>query len=220
MNKRALFGRSKAVERAIDEFLDKVSESALVLVATLHHFLDSRQAELDDSDRQRIGQMLELKRRASQLRREVEAELYTQMLIPDLLGDVVALIEALHRLVEDMHHSMRFSSYSRIAAPEFLRADGKEMATAVGQAVEALVHGARAFFRDYTQVRDHVHKVSFYESESDAVRDRLLEKIYATDLSLAEKDHVARAVRELDAVADRAERVADQLTIYAIKRAE
>ena len=57
-------------------------------------------------------------------------------------------------------------------------------------------------------------------STADAVRDRLLEKIYATDLSLAEKDHVARAVRELDAVADRAERVADQLTIYAIKRAE
>jgi uncharacterized protein Yka (UPF0111/DUF47 family) len=36
----------------------------------------------------------------------------------------------------------------------------------------------------------------------------------------SEKDHLARAVRELDAVADRAERIADTLTIYAIKRSD
>jgi hypothetical protein len=45
------------------------------------------------------------------------------------------------------------------------------------------------------------------------VRDRLLDKIYATDLGLAEKDHLARSVRELDAVADRAERIVGTLTI-------
>ena len=48
----------------------------------------------------------------------------------------------------------------------------------------------------------------------------MLEKIYGTDLELAQQDHIARSVRELDEVADRAERIADQLTIYAIKRSE
>ena len=142
------------------------------------------------------------------------------MLIPDLLADVASLIEALHHLVEDMHHGMRFSRYTRLEPPDFLRTDGKELVTAVGHAVEQLVQAARAFFRDFTQVRDNVHKVGFYESEADAVRDRLLEKIYATDLGLAETDHIARAVREVDGVADNAERIADMLTIYAIKRAE
>jgi len=164
--------------------------------------------------------MLELKRACSGLRREIEAELYTEMLIPDLLGDVASLIEALHRLVEEMHHGMRFGRHSRLTPPDFLRTDGVEMDKAVGNAVEHLVQAARAFFRDFTQVRDHVHKVGFYESESDVVRDRLLEKIYATDLSLAEKDHLAFSVREIDGIADRAERIADMLTIYAIKRSE
>ena len=218
--KRSLFGRSKAIERKIDEFLDKVSECALVMVAMLHHSLDNERGALDETDHRRVEQMLELKRNCSRLRREIESELYTQMLIPDLLGDVASLIEALHRLVEDMHHSMRFSSYSRIEPPAFVRSDGKELASAVGNAVEQLVQAARAFFRDFTHVRDFVHKVSFHESESDVVRDRLLEKIYATDLGLAEKDHIARAVRELDGVGDRAERISDQLTIYAIKRSE
>ena len=220
MSKRSLFGRSKAIERQIDEFLDKVSESALVVVAALHHTLDAKTSETDETDVRRFEQMLELKRECSRLRREIETELYSEMLIPDLLADVGSLIEALHQLVEDMHHAMRFSHYSRLEPPDFVRVDAKEMASAVGNAVEQLVLASRAFFRDFTHVRDFVHKVSFYESESDALRDRLLEKIYATDLGLAEQDHMARSVRELDGVADRAERVADMLTIYAIKRSE
>jgi predicted phosphate transport protein (TIGR00153 family) len=220
MSDRSIFGRRRAIERRIDEFLDKVAEAGLVVVAMLHHSLDSSFGKPDDLDLRRIGQMLELKRNCSRLRREIEGELYTEMLIPDLLGDVASLIEALHHLVEDIHHAMIFSRYSRIEPPEFFRSDGKEMATAVGNAVEQLVHAARAFFRDFSHVRDYVHKVGFHESESDAIRDRLLEKIYGTALGLAEKDHFARAVRELDGVADFAERIADSLTIYAIKRSE
>lgn len=220
MSKKSLFGRSKSIERKIDEFLDKVSESALVVVAMLHHSLDSGTPELDETDKRRIEQILELKRSCGDLRREIESELYTEMLIPDLVGDVASLIEALHHLVEDMHHAMRFGYHGRLETPELVRADGKEMATAVGHAVDQLVQAARAFFRDFTHVRDYVHKVRFYEAESDVVRDRLLEGIYETNLGLAEKDHLARAVREIDGVADSAERVADALTIYAIKRSE
>jgi len=220
MSKRSIFGRSKAIERMIDEFLDKVSESALVLVAMLEHSLESSAGSRDEAGLRRVEQMLELKRTCSRLRREIEAELYTEMLIPDLLADVCSLIEALHRLVEDMHHSMRFLRYARVQTPDFIRSDGKEMVIAVGRSVEQLVQATRAYFRDYTHVRDYVHKVGFYESESDALRDKLLQQLYDTDLDLAVQDHIARSVRELDGVADRAERVADMLTICAIKRAE
>ena len=47
MSKRAIFGRSKAIERKIDEFLDKVSETALVFVAMLKHTLEQGGGELD-----------------------------------------------------------------------------------------------------------------------------------------------------------------------------
>jgi predicted phosphate transport protein (TIGR00153 family) len=220
MSKRAIFGRSKAIERKIDEFLDKVSECALVMVAMLQHSLETENSGNDDIGDRRVEQQHVLKRTCSQLRREIEAELYTEMLIPDLLADVADLIEALNRLVEDMHHAMHFVRYGRLRRPDFLRTDGAELMRAVGNAVEALVQGCRAYFRDFAHVRDYVHKVAFYESESDAVRDRMLEKIYAEDLTLAEQDHLARSVRELDGVADRAERISDMLTICAIKRSE
>ena len=220
MSERSIFGRAKAIARKIDDFLDKVSEAALVFVAALQHSIEHDPDPSDETEVRRVEQLLALKRTTSQLRREIESELYTEMLIPDLLGDVATLIELLHRLVEEMHHSMRFSRYSRLQTPDFIRKDGPELVAAVGHSVEQLVQAARAFFRDFTHVRDSVHKVAFYESEADAARDRLLEEIYQTELGLAEKDHLARAVREVDSVADTAERIADTLTIYAIKRSE
>ncbi len=217
MSTRSLFGHNKAIEQNIDELLDKVSETGMLIVSTIHHQLEVGQ---DEAAVAKIAQVAELKRTCSRLRRDIETELYTQMLIPDLLGDVVSVIESLHQLVERVHHAMRFSRYSRQTPPEFVVQDGKELATAVGNTVEQTVLATRAFFRDFTHVRDFVHKIGFYESECDEIRDRMLEKIYSSDLDLARMDHIAAAVRELDSVADAAERIGDALTIYAIKRAE
>ena len=105
---KALFGRSKAVERKIDAFLDKVSEVALVVVAEVQASVESDRVGLEEEQRRRSRQILELKKECSRLRREIESELYTERLIPDLLGDVASLIEALNGLVEDMHHAMVF----------------------------------------------------------------------------------------------------------------
>jgi len=221
MSKRSLFGRSRSIERRIDEFLDKVSETAMVMVATTHHQLETGPDEIVE---RKITQVADLKRACSALRREIEAELYSEMLIPDLLGDVVALIEALNRMVESVHHSMRFGYYARqdasLEMPPSVRKEAAALASTVGAAVDAVVCGSRAFFRDFTQVRDWVHKVAFYESECDEIRDRLLIQIYGSSADLALKNHAATRVREMDAVADFAERIADSLTIYAIKRSE
>jgi hypothetical protein len=50
---KALFGRSKAVERKIDEFLDKVSEAALVVVAEVQASLESDRVGLEEQKQRR-----------------------------------------------------------------------------------------------------------------------------------------------------------------------
>jgi predicted phosphate transport protein (TIGR00153 family) len=216
MSKTSIFGRTRALERRIDEFLDKISETALIVEKAIHESMDVGEENID----RRVGQVMELKRASSGLRREIESELYSEMLIPDLLGDVASLIETLHALEEEMHHKMRFSRYGRTEPPDFVKEDAKSLVSSVARTIDNLVGASRAFFRDFQQVRDYVHKVSFHESECDEMRDRLLKKIYGSELDLALQDHLATSVRELDGIADSAERIADSLTIYAIKRAE
>ena len=213
----SLFGRTGAIERRIDEFLDKVSEIGMVAEAAFHHYLE---AGPDEILRERAEQAIELKRAGSALRREIETELYTEMLIPDLRGDVARLIGALHDLMELMEHGLRFARFERAEYPEEVRQDMRELISTGVRASEAAVVASRAFFRNVAAVRDHVHKVGFHESESDRIADRLLEKIFGSDLPLVNRLQLAEHVRGIDALADAAERIGDELTIYAIKRAE
>jgi uncharacterized protein Yka (UPF0111/DUF47 family) len=85
-------------------------------------------------------------------------------------------------------------------------------------AVETAVMASRAFLRDIQSVRDHLHKVMFYEKEADGQSDKLKRAIFASSLPLAEKLHLRRFVDQIDHIADEAEDVADWLAIYTIKR--
>jgi len=85
--------------------------------------------------------------------------------------------------------------------------------------VEADVRSCRAFFKDIHAVNDHIHKVSFWEKESDKVSTRLQRAIFRrSDLDLSHKMHLRFFAKQVDRIADEAEDVADRLNIYVIKR--
>ena len=211
------FARTKALEARIDDFLDKVSEAALIFQAAARR---SFEVGHDQVFHESVEQLRQVKRRSSGLRHEIETELYTEMLIPDLRADVATLIESLHDLVQLMQHFMRYGRYDKARLPEEFRQDSLELVTAVVQGVESVVLAARAFFRHPGGVRDHVYKVGFHEAEADRIADRLCTRISDSELDLARKLQIRDHVMEADHIADFAERIADDLTIYGLKRAE
>ncbi|GAL09123.1 phosphate transport regulator [Vibrio astriarenae] len=72
--------------------------------------------------------------------------------------------------------------------------------------------------RDQNQVRDHAHKVIFVESEADRISTRMKQKVFSSELELAQKIHIRYFIERIDNVANSAEDIADSLVIYAIKR--
>jgi uncharacterized protein Yka (UPF0111/DUF47 family) len=77
---------------------------------------------------------------------------------------------------------------------------------------------SRAYFRDLTTMRDYAQKVYFLEHESDTCSRNLIEEIYASPRSLAEKMQLRQFVDGIADIADEAEDFIDQLLIFAIKR--
>jgi hypothetical protein len=64
-----------------------------------------------------------------------------------------------------------------------------------------------------------MHKVIYWETESDKVSTRVQRAIFRNDeLSLCQKGQLRDFVRHIDKIADWAEDVADRLSIYVIKR--
>ena len=215
MEKLRLFRRTKSLEYEIDEFLTKLSESAIQFKLAVKTYL--REGCSDEFD-QKLSEVNILESSADGLRRRIETEIYTHTLIPESRGDVLGLIENL----DDLLNYFEGALWSfHIEQPDILdefRPGFKKLTNMVVSAVESLVLAARAFFNSPLAVNDYNHKVLLYEKEADRISTKLKQQIFASDLDLAHKMHLRDFVVHIDNVANWAEDVADRLTIYAIKR--
>ncbi|MFQ5985021.1 MAG: DUF47 domain-containing protein [Alphaproteobacteria bacterium] len=211
----ALFRRTQALEREIDEFLDKLSETSLVFKHAIKVYLESG---ANDDFEDKLKQVNELESRADGLRRSIEKQLYGHTLIPESRGDVLGLLENLDSIHNLFEGNLWHFSIEKPDIPPELGRDYLELTDIAVEAVESLVLAARAFFRNIEAVGDHMHKVMFYEKEADKVSTKLKRTIFGSDLPLAHKAHLRYFAEHIDNLADMAEDVADRLAIYTIKR--
>ncbi len=210
-----LFGRTKALENQVDEFLDIVSEAVVIFQRAVKGYLENGPGEEFDAS---LDHIASIESRADTLRRTIETELTRQTLIPDLRGDVLALLEGTDELINVCQgNAYRFS----IEVPEFpeeYHKDYLNMVDTTCSCADSAVMAARAFFRNIDAVRDHTHKVIFLETETDKISTKLKRMIFASDLSKGEKLHLRYFVDRVDELANAAEDVADSIAIFAIKR--
>ena len=209
-----LFKQTQELNAQIDDFLDAVSEGAMVFQKGV--------AEYISGDRERFEMYFEeivaLENRADDLRRTAESYLYRNSLIPESRGDVLGLLETMDDVIDTAKNTL---SLFLVENPEMLPELQREwcsLAECATQTVEAVVISARTFFRDPGRVSDHLHKVYFHEKECDKIAMELKRKIFDRDVDLARKIHLRYFAMHIDIIADMAEQVADRLSIYAIKR--
>jgi len=203
------------IEKQIDDFLDKVSESGLLFKEGAEAYLKGNMEIFS----KRIKQISDTEHMGDSLRRGLEERLYRQTLIPESRGDVLELLESMDALLDQFKGALwRFEiEYPEICS-EFV-ADFMELTAKVVESVESMVLSARAFFKDIDTVADHMHKVSFWEKQSDIISTRLQRSIFKrVDLRLSHRMQLRDFVRQVDEIADCAEDVADRLSIYVIKR--
>lgn len=211
----SLFKRASRLEGLMDEFLDKVSESGLIFRQLIDMYLEQG---LSDEFQAKVDQIADVESRCDDLRRDIETQLFEQTLIPDLRGDVLSLIEGVDLTINLYEENARRFSDEIPDIPEVFRKDFLELTEVVVDCVETSVMAARGFFRNIEAVRDHIHKVLFYESEADDISSRIINKVYRSDLPLERKNHLRYFVGRIDEIANAAEDLADYLAIYTIKR--
>lgn len=214
--KFALFSRSKALEAKIEEFLQKLSQSAQMYQIAISAYLsDGATADFQEM----VQQLGDFESRNDALRRSIEAQLYRQTLIPESRGDVLGLLETLDKIHGLMEGCLYALSIEKPIILEPFVSQFQDLTKACVQSVEYLVSASRAFFTNIDEVSDHLQKVMHYEKEADKAGTILKRAIFDSDLDLAHKMHLKSFAEQIDDVADGAEDVADRLGIYAIKRA-
>jgi predicted phosphate transport protein (TIGR00153 family) len=211
-----LFGRTRKLISDIDNFLTLLSECGLGFQGAVTTYLEQGASELFD---EKLQQVAAGESRADDLRRSIQREMYAETLMPDARGDILNLLESLDEIMNKLEETLWYFSSEQPQIPDALKDEYATLLDPTLQSVEALVLASRAFFRDVQSVSDHLHKVHYFEKEADQVIGRLKNKIFASDMSLAEKIHLRFFAERIVWISDSAEDTADQLTIYTIKRA-
>jgi predicted phosphate transport protein (TIGR00153 family) len=209
-----LFKPTKQLESHIEEFLNSVSEGAIVFEQGVKCYIESDPENFSAH----LKHIHKLENKADDLRRTIESMLYTHTLIPEHRGDVLGLLENTDDVIDTMKETLNQFDIEIPEIPQDLNKDFLDLTAASMKSADTLVHAIRAFFVEAKAVKDHLHKVLYYEKEADRIGDNLKRKVFKLDLDLSKKFHLRYFALHIQNVSDRAEEVADRLAIYTIKR--
>lgn len=208
--------KTKQLEADIEGYLDRVSTSGMIFKEGVKAYIQGNKDKFDKN----FSEITSLESEADTVRRDIKHKLYTYMLIPESRGDVLGLLENLDDIVDTCEKVLEQFSIETPNIREFLASDFIELAELSNSAVDEVVKGARAFFREITMVSNYVNKVHFYEHEADDVEEHLKRKAFNSPeiKKFSEKVHMRYFAEKIATVSDVSEAVAERLAVYAIKR--
>ncbi len=213
--KFSMFSRTKSLENKIDLFHDKIIDAAMTFKKAIRVFLAEQRS---DEYKKLSKQIKQIEHDADSLRRDIENNLYAQNLIPDLRADVLELVENIDKIINRFDEVAYKFYIERPDFPAEYHMRMIELCEQVSDCAENMAIASRAFFRDFSTVRDFSQKVYFIEHESDLTSGRMKEAIFDSDMPLANKLQLSSLISEVADIADIAEDCVDELLIFTIKR--
>ncbi len=211
-----MISQSRTLENKLDNFHDKIIDAAALFHRSIKFFLGENE---NQNECKAINKQIKhIEHEADQLRRDIENELYSRNLLPNLQADILQLIESLDKITNQIDDVIYKFYIEKPQIPNKFHNKLLDLCEQVADCVENMAIASRAFFKDKSVVRDYTHKVYIKEQESDSSYNDLKKAIFASDMDLANKLQLDLFVTEVTNIADIAEDCADELLIFTLKR--
>ncbi|MDR1762621.1 MAG: DUF47 family protein [Dysgonamonadaceae bacterium] len=216
MSKISFFAKTNKFIELIDAFLNRVDQSMLLFQEGVANYLYNNAESFNNN----LTQLAECETESDKIRREIEIGLYMQSLMPQVRGDIMNLFGELDNLIDLAKKNIFQFEVESPHIPAELITDFIRLTKVSASAAEAVVSAAKSYFTEPAGVKERIHRVYFYEKEADVYADIVRRKIFKEmpDLKLSEKFHLRYFTLHIENISDTAEKVADLLSIMAIKR--
>lgn len=210
------FQKSNKSIELIDSFFNCVDQSVLLFKEGAKNYLYKNAENFNNN----LQSLANLETESDLIRRKIENTLYTQSLMPQLRGDILRLLEELDNLIDLSKKNLFQFDVETPLIPQELVQDFVKLTQISVSAAESVIPAAKSYFNEPASVNEKIHRVYFFEKETDVFADVLRRKIFREmpGLKLSEKFHLRYFTLHIENISDTAEKVADLLTIMAIKR--
>jgi predicted phosphate transport protein (TIGR00153 family) len=210
-----LYKNVKQLVYDIDEFIDTVEQGVLVFKEGVTNYIKGEKTSFADKV-ERIGK---LEANADKLQRKIDDEFFRHSLLPQNAGDIESLLDRIDEIIDIVKDNLYQFEDELPFIPKEVRLDFIRLADASSESALSLFPAARTFFREPNKVKEMLSKVYFYEKETDKISRSIKRKLFheMKDLELSQKIHLRYFALHLESVSDKAEGIADTLSILALK---
>ena len=210
------FKRAKALDEKFKIFLMNITLAGVVFRDATEIFL-KKQANKQFIRLKDKVQSLETEN--DMLRREIEAALYRQMILPGMRSDILALMESCDRVINQYEAVVLLWSVEQVKVPADFFEDITNLVEATQECVGALMTGVKNFLDGANSVEDEVQMCYFQEHVVDEIAFRMKAKVFQMRLPLARQLQLKEFLTTLEKISDLAEDAADRLKIISVKHA-
>lgn len=169
---------------------------------------------------QALSAMESAEAESAALRRDIENMLYTRGSLIRYRGDIMRLLERYDRVVSIACNDIVQFEIEDPNVPTTLKKDFVKLAELAILAAETTIPGTKAYFSQPEQVTDTINRVGLYQKQAMKVSQSIKRRVFheMNQLKLSEKFHLRYFALHLEDLSVAALKVAEQLSVMAIKR--
>ncbi|MBO8167263.1 MAG: TIGR00153 family protein [Kosmotoga sp.] len=196
------------------EHLDAVEKTIL----SLEKYLSDMQGKDPEKVKESYDEIHERETKADSIRRRMESEMYQGAFLPNFRGDLLGLVENFDRIANSAESISDQIYLQKMKIPQDIHKEIVVQLEFSLKTFRALKKAAELMFEDLEKAGELVIETEKLEHEEDIFERKLIEKIYSTELSLAEKMQLRELVTHIGSLADLSEDCSDRIEIVILKR--
>ena len=207
-----IFSTKKAFRfvESVDKLLNNVDTALIIFKDGVRCYLYNDMEGFAEN----LSTMAKLEGEAGALRREIENSLYSRGTLIRYRGDIMRLLERFDHIFTIMSNDLIQFEIEAPNVKEFMK-----LADLATTAVETSIPGTKAYFTDPDKVSETTHRVYFYEKEAVKLAQSIKRTVFHDmQLKLSEKFHLRYFALHIEDLSTAAVKVAEQLSVMAIKR--
>ncbi len=211
-----LFKKTRELEGKITTFLMNIMQAGFLFARAYDKYFESGVSADFLTLRQQVSA---LEAENDGLRRDVESQLYVQMLLPDMRSDILSLIEGCDKVINKYESDLILLSVERPKIPVVLKDDLTRLIEVNVACVEALISGFKAFMAG-SGTSDFVAQVYRLEHQVDLQAMDLKQVVFQTmRVPLARQMQLKEFIYGIEKISDMAEDTADMISVMVVKHA-
>lgn len=207
------FDKEKRVYNLLEEHVDIVMKSVNHLNKSLENFF----AGNEDRVLMLAKKVAKDETKADGILKEVNAELYKGAHLPAVREDFIELAEIFDDIADHAENVSDFISYQNPNVPEKWYKDYLYIMERTLEATEELKKTFELLFSNMEKAFDYSENVKNIEDNIDDLEDDLIQKIFNSDISLAEKMHYRDFVIRIGFISNTAENASDKIQAFTLK---